>query len=261
MPFTFSHPATVVPLARKRPLVFSALIIGSMTPDVESFLHLSTDVSFAHTPVGVFLFCLPVGLLLFLLFHHLLKRPFMTILPANHQRRLLTFAQNSRNVHSVRQWAWAILSIVIGAFTHIGWDAFTHEYGWAVQKLPVLQTSLLNMKLYTVLQHGSTFTGALLLGYWYSRWYVSASEQAEKEMQRIPARKKCQIWGIMLFGAGIISTIYALSVSGSPPLTLAWLARFPKHAVLMGIDSFFLEALAFSVYWHIYIKRNRSVKT
>lgn len=259
MPFTFSHPAVVLPLAKKRPLVFSALIIGSMTPDVESFLHLSTDVSFAHSPVGIFLFCLPSGLLLFLLFHHLLKRPFLAILPVRHQQRLLTFIQNTNTIHPARQWAWVLLSIGIGAFTHIGWDAFTHEYGWVVQKLPVLHTSILHFKAYTVLQYGSTFAGALLLGYWYWRWYASAPvESGETRIQHVSARRKYQIWGFMLFGAGIISAGYALRVSGGLILSRAWMFRFLKNTVLMGIVSFFLEALAFSIYWHIYIKRSRS---
>lgn len=260
MPFTFSHPAAVVPLAKKRPLVFSALVIGSMTPDVESFVHLSTDVSFAHSPAGIFIFCLPAGILLFLLFHHLLKRPLLSILPANHQQRLMTLAPNTQNTYSVRKWIWVMISLLIGAFTHIAWDAFTHEYGWVVQKLPVLQTSISHLKVYTVLQHSSTFAGALLLGYWYWSWYVSTSELSETTIQGFSARKRHQIWGVMLAGAGIVSAVYAISVSSGSVLTVAWMKRFLKNAVLMGIVCFFLEALVFSVYWHIYIQRGRSVK-
>jgi hypothetical protein len=43
MPFTLAHPAIVVPLALQR-LILSALIIGSMTPDLEYFIRLS-DIS------------------------------------------------------------------------------------------------------------------------------------------------------------------------------------------------------------------------
>ncbi|NMD47764.1 MAG: DUF4184 family protein, partial [Propionibacterium sp.] len=37
MPFTFFHPAAVVPLLRVRVLVPAALVIGAMSPDFEYF--------------------------------------------------------------------------------------------------------------------------------------------------------------------------------------------------------------------------------
>src|SRR5215467_12574272 len=40
VPFTFSHPAAVLPLAR-RGLVFSALVVGSMAPDFPYFVQMS----------------------------------------------------------------------------------------------------------------------------------------------------------------------------------------------------------------------------
>ncbi|RKZ85433.1 MAG: hypothetical protein DRR19_16380 [Candidatus Parabeggiatoa sp. nov. 1] len=61
MPFTLSHPAAAVPLARGG-LVLSALVVGSMSPDFLYFLCLSTQYQFGHTFIGVFVFDIPTGL-------------------------------------------------------------------------------------------------------------------------------------------------------------------------------------------------------
>jgi hypothetical protein len=43
MPFTFAHPAAVLPLRRFCPdrLVWSALVIGTVSPDLEYFVRLA----------------------------------------------------------------------------------------------------------------------------------------------------------------------------------------------------------------------------
>src|SRR5262244_1922382 len=82
MPFTLAHTAAVLPLARllgKR-VVFSALVIGSMTPDV-AYVVPGLTRGPSHSLPGLFWFCLPVGLASYLLFHLLLKRPLAAALP------------------------------------------------------------------------------------------------------------------------------------------------------------------------------------
>ncbi len=57
MPFTFSHPAAVLPFTRLTPryLNFAALVIGSTTPDMGYFLHDLRYRHLAHTFGGSFL--------------------------------------------------------------------------------------------------------------------------------------------------------------------------------------------------------------
>src|SRR5581483_12465816 len=50
VPFTLAHPAAVLPL-RRRGLVFSALVVGSMAPDFEYFFGLKRPIS--HTMPGI----------------------------------------------------------------------------------------------------------------------------------------------------------------------------------------------------------------
>src|SRR6476620_11110084 len=121
MPFTLSHPAAVVPRAR-RGLSVSALVVGSMTPDLQylvnqNFVKLALQERFSHSLPGVFVFCLPVGLALLLLFHYLLKFPLLSLFPLSHQQRLLPVARRFQ-CHRLNQLALIALSLIIGAFTH-----------------------------------------------------------------------------------------------------------------------------------------------
>lgn len=90
MPFTFSHPAAVLLFCR-RPLVASGLIAGAMAPDLPYVLPAArsadwgwySDFTLTYThewgsglPAGTV-----VALLLLVLFHHLLKRPLLALLP------------------------------------------------------------------------------------------------------------------------------------------------------------------------------------
>src|SRR5579859_7081779 len=60
MPFTLSHAAVVVPFRRMLP--FSALVIGSMVPDLPYFVPRLVNNHFAHGTLGFFVFCLPPGM-------------------------------------------------------------------------------------------------------------------------------------------------------------------------------------------------------
>src|SRR3954465_14023561 len=86
MPFTLSHPAAILPLRKYLPL--SALLIGSMSPDFEYPLRLAAVSRFSHSLPAIFYFCLPVSLLLLLLFHRLIKRPALELLPPYLRRRI-----------------------------------------------------------------------------------------------------------------------------------------------------------------------------
>ena len=69
MPFTFSHPALVLPLnyLPKRWFSLTALVVGSMMPDLEAFLRFKSEKNVTHTWDALFWFCLPLGLLIILL--------------------------------------------------------------------------------------------------------------------------------------------------------------------------------------------------
>jgi hypothetical protein len=76
MPFTLAQPAAAIPLSRVlgRASVLSALIIGSMSPDLVYFLPLGINRATSHSLVGLFWLCVPLGLVSYVLFH-VLWRP------------------------------------------------------------------------------------------------------------------------------------------------------------------------------------------
>jgi hypothetical protein len=167
MPFTFSHAAAVLPLLHKPSKYFSAtgLIIGSISPDFEYFLKLKIESLHSHTLSGLFYFDLPLGLIVCFLYHNLVRNELLSNLPDFLQRRFLHFSTFNWNDYYKKHF-WVVLSsLTIGAFTHIFWDAFTHETGFFVERMNWLQgelsTSLFRYPRYKILQHISTMFGGI----------------------------------------------------------------------------------------------------
>jgi hypothetical protein len=165
MPYPFAHPAAVLPLIGPmgRSAVPSALVIGSIVPDLWYFVPLATREA-SHSAAGLLLFCVPVGLFLYVVFHLLLKQPLVALLPA----RLAPFAAQGM---PPRPWRAVLSCLLVGAATHLAWDSFTHEEGRIVEAFPALQAQLFALGAYPVrgfqlLQHASTLLGTAFVGWW-----------------------------------------------------------------------------------------------
>ncbi|MDR3575833.1 MAG: DUF4184 family protein [Anaerolineaceae bacterium] len=178
MPFTLAHPAASIPLTR-RGLLLSALVVGSLAPDFSYFVTLDTNQNFGHTLAGLFWFCLPMGLLVLWLFHGLVKRPLLALLPQGFQLRLAgATAQPFSFFPSERTWK-IVLSLLVGSITHLVWDSFTHPDGWIVEHFQVFDTIVFrwagsDFQIYTLLQYASSLVGMALIGWWVWRWYRQA---------------------------------------------------------------------------------------
>lgn len=92
MPWTFAHPAAVLALRRYCPryLNFSALVVGSLSPDLGYYLDLFATAKFAHSFTGSLLVCLPLGILLMAVLF-LLRKPFWFVLPQPHRAAFTPF--------------------------------------------------------------------------------------------------------------------------------------------------------------------------
>ena len=172
MPGTFSHPAAVLPLRRFTPwpLNFAALVIGSMTSDIGYFIDRFDLSRFAHTLPGSFLACVPTGLVLLVLLY-LFAKPVCYSLPAPHREVLSPLCPTFPTRLSL--WLMILISLLLGAWTHNFWDAFTHADGWFVQRVaflraPAFQTGSSTTHVYLALQEGSTLVGfpILVIAYW-----------------------------------------------------------------------------------------------
>lgn len=164
MPYTLSHPAAILPiwhLSRKR-LRLAALVIGAATPD---FFYLLTGLSlgrFSHTMTGMVVLCLPLGWLALMLFDRWGRSGVEAILPKSWRL--------PPSPKPLRPFVRTSVAILLGAFSHILWDSFTHRSGWAVQALPALSLSVVlepfpAVPLYRVLQHVSTVVGLAVLAW------------------------------------------------------------------------------------------------
>jgi len=184
MPFTFSHPAIVLPLTFLPRQWFSltGLVIGSLTPDFEYFLRMRIKSNYSHTIDGLFWFDLPLGLLLAFIFHNIVRNSLYDNLPTFLKSRFLTFKQFDWNGHFKRNCFVVTISILIGAASHIFWDSFTHDHGYFVQTIPALQNSVDffggQIQILKILQHSSTLLGGLVIAF---AIYKLPTNKTEKE--------------------------------------------------------------------------------
>jgi hypothetical protein len=171
MPFTFSHPAIVLPLTYLPRQWFSltGLVIGSLTPDFEYFFRMRIKSNYSHTIDGLFWFDLPLGLLFAFIFHNIVRDSLFDNFPSILKSRFLAFRHFDWNGHFKKKWFVVTISILIGAASHIFWDGFTHDHGYFVQTIPALQNSMNflggQIPILKILQHSSTFIGGLVIAY------------------------------------------------------------------------------------------------
>ena len=181
MPFTLAHPAAVLPLRRARLMSTVPLIIGAMTPDVPYYFpwRIAKHIPEAtHTFLGTFTLDLPIGLVL-LLFLWLLRGPLAAPLGPAAQAKCLAAVE--RFGSRPRNWALAPLSILIGAWTHLAWDSFTHADSWVVSRISALSAPV-SFFSYTgplchVLQYASSVFGLAVLAIWFA-WLPAPTQES-----------------------------------------------------------------------------------
>ncbi|MGH8169636.1 MAG: DUF4184 family protein [Steroidobacteraceae bacterium] len=191
MPFTLAHPAAVLPLRRIGLLRTVPLVIGAMVPDTQYFLpwriakHLPevTQPDFgSHTFFGTFTFDLPVALAMLLLLW-LLRAPLAAPLGAwgSAKCRIALERFGGRPIN----WVLAPLSILIGAWTHLAWDSFTHPEGWMVSRISALSAPVsffgYTGEMCHVLQYVSSVFGLAVLAIWFVRLPVPPSRSRDGE--------------------------------------------------------------------------------
>jgi hypothetical protein len=251
MPFTPAHVAAAFPFRRSR-LVWSALVVGTIAPDLEYFLRLAPGQPYGHTLPGVFLVTLPLALVTLWLFHALVKAPFIELLPEGLESRLAPYAGKFRFGGAAR-FALIVASVLIGILTHLVWDSFTHRNTWLVRdwsalRHPVHVNFLGAVPLYKLLQHASTLFGLMVLAVWIAAWYRKAevTRPSGAQSQSVwPARRILTLIAIAAI-AFLAAIIYALKVTGIPS-NRGELARFAGTLVVMAIAVMWWELVVLGV--------------
>lgn len=208
MPWTFAHPAAVLPLRRLCPihLTFAGLVVGSMTPDLGYYIHFSGLARLAHTFFGSVLVCLPTGLTLLTVLY-VLRKPLWFLLPQPHRAVLAPVVAVPLSPRPSSLLAAAV-SVVLGAWTHIAWDSFTHKNGWVVKHVaflrePAFRLGMVEFPTYQLLQLLSTLMGIAALVAVYCLW-LRRSRCLESPCWRAPH----ELWRYTLLA--ILATMTAI---------------------------------------------------
>jgi hypothetical protein len=256
MPFTLSHAAAVLPVRRYG--ILSALVVGSFVPDILYFIpraatHLPTGSGgYGHTLPGLFFFCLPLGLAALFIFHTLLKRPLISLFPAAHQQKLTPIG-NAFTFFPVSQFVKIIGSILLGAASHLTWDAFTHHNGWMVEQFDFLRvrvavTSHLQMGLYDLLQYGSSVLGLMVLAFYYFRWLRETPPVESPHLEHLSISPVARMLLLLTFAAGAVApSIVRFWLS---PVSISFGRTFLGYSAILGMKVLTLEIVVFSIAWH-----------
>ncbi|GGY39184.1 DUF4184 family protein [Streptomyces djakartensis] len=174
MPFTLSHAAAVLPAVRtdgtgRGPLVPAVLVAGSFAPDMTYYAAsvVSGAMEFGdvtHSLPGVFTVDVLVAWTLVGLWL-LVREPLVALLPRARQGRVAALLRCGAPRARVRPSLvlWWYVSAVLGALTHVVWDAFTHLDRWGMRLFPVLGREVAGSPLYWYLQYGGSAVAAVVI--------------------------------------------------------------------------------------------------
>jgi hypothetical protein len=230
MPFTFTHPAAILPLAylpRKYGKYFSitGLAIGSLTPDFEYFFRMEPRSVISHTPEGLLLFCLPVGILLSFVFHDIIRNSLIDNLPLFLKSRFYKIKQFDWNKYFAKYWIIVIISILAGAASHVLWDSFTHGQ-------------------YTANQHPSTLVGAAAI-------FFAVYKIPKDKDSGISGKISVKYWMSFIILAAVILSIYLLTV-----LPFERSVTYIGKVIVSGISAGLFSITAISLLWKIKKRRH-----
>ena len=205
MPLTFAHPLAVVPFRRTR-LVFPALVVGSMVPDLPHFMPFIWSYETSHSILGSLLCSVTAGMLILGIWETLLFPALDSTVPD----RLRRWPPPRRRPES--WWLRAIPSLVVGAWTHLLWDVFTHPGTVVTTSAPFVHQSFLSIPFLAWMQILHSIAGLLIIAWLVVRWWRRSDPAASRQTPaRLPrgghawskTRDRQVLWGLpLLVGAG-----------------------------------------------------------
>ena len=241
MPFTPSHAAAVLPFLRT-PLPASALVIGSITPDLPFYLPIGFPWA-THTALAVVTTDLALGLGAWAVWHGLLAQPALAAAPAALRGRVPGPAPGLRaRLAPATRVGWTLLALAVGAGTHVLWDEFTHPRRWGPEHIPALGESWGGLPAYGWLQYGTSVLGCLALLVWSVRWWRRTAPH--RDVRRPGVR-----WAWLLLAA-VASTVGIVAAVGEPDLGAAIFA-----GSTWGGGSALVVAAALAAAWHVRHRR------
>ncbi|RVU22150.1 DUF4184 family protein [Streptomyces antnestii] len=244
MPFTISHAAAVLPAVRRDGsgrgrLVPSLLVAGSFAPDLTYFAASAVPGAMefgdiTHSFPGVLTVDVAIAAALAGLWR-LLREPAIALLPGRVRGRVLAVARGGvpavrrggrqgpaarggvptarsggRQGPVARVWWWYV-SVVLGATTHVVWDAFTHLDRWGMRVFPVLGEKVAGSPLYWYAQYGGSAVALVVIALFVvsavRRVPEAAADEAHAALPELSASERWMaavvIGGCVAVAAGV----------------------------------------------------------
>lgn len=254
VPFTFAHPAAVVPIHNrwKRWLALAPLAVGSMVPDAGYYLPLPDSFkAVAHTALGTLYSALPVGIVVLLIFYWVAPEV-VFLLPSPHREALLRKIE--KPTLSLRNASMAVCAIAIGAETHVVWDSFVHQDGWVAERIVFLHKRIWGIPPYLALQVVSSIAGLWIVWYLYDRWAMSQGFRAwswQESSWRMP------LWIAVLAGCVAQALIESHTVQAILSLVFLHRKHFALIFVISLVRNFLLAVCVAAIYIKLFGRRAR----
>lgn len=230
MPFTLAHPAAILPLRRVWRLRTVPLIIGALIPDLPYYVpgSIGRFLPETHNLEGSVTVCPALGYLA-LLFVFTLRAPLTALLSGRARWLCLTALAPLRQP---REWLYAGVAILIGVWTHLLWDSFTHSDSWMVRRVAALSAPVTigsyNGPLSHVLQYVSSAFGLTVMAIWYFRLRVPPAAPAPPGAVRSSVRP---VLLLVSAAAVLIGGVQALDYYGRLPVIYRTLNIFLTHSL------------------------------
>jgi hypothetical protein len=143
----------------------SALVCGSIAPDVPYYLWMPFGEPSTHSIGGVFGVDVVLAAVVWLLWHGLIAAPAMAGLPYEFRARLVSVPVGLRSrVRHVHDIVALYVAFALGALTHVIWDSFTHPHRWGTNHIHALNVVYLERPLSHWLQLGLGVAAAGCVG-------------------------------------------------------------------------------------------------
>jgi hypothetical protein len=239
VPLTLSHPAAVLPL-RRIGLPLSAMVAGSLVPDLPLYLGSRRGYDVAHSPLGVPTVDVVAALVALALWFAVLRDPLADLSPDAVRSRVAPRARLTR-----RQRLLAPLGALVGAVTHVVWDSFTHADQWGYDHVAWLRTDHVGIAGLRWSQYGSALVGLAAIG------LVVALD-----LRALPARpRRARVLSRTALPAVIALTTLAGAVAGGLHLTDGLYATV-FHGALTAVAVLALGIAAACGLWHLVARRH-----
>lgn len=218
-----------------------------MSPDFTYFASLGVRGAFSHSAAGIFLFCLPASIVVYIVFYLLLRQPMIALMPEMLASRLAPRPEWVPK--SASSLLVVIGSMLVGALTHVVWDAFTHANTFVVGNVDILRIRLglvegVTIPLYKLLQHVSTLVGLAALAFSIVRWMRRTPPQFGRSHRLSVAMRA---W----LGAAFLIAGMAGSIAGAATRPARTLEHLVFNGVVSGMAWMALAMLMFCACWQM----------